>query len=486
MLSKFLKLIFALFYLLPIFILVYFSKNISTVGVNYLYSVIISSFNQAILGTTAVVILSLVVAPICAGLSVQIRRYIELILILPTFMPALFVVLGLLKLISPFPFGLLGISLGYFFTYFGYGVVVLTRAYDTKIKPFEAIKSIYNISSFNFFKSIYLPLIKNQVLQLFGVVFLSCMTSLTIPMVLGGNQADNLELFIYQNLSHPEFSLSVILIYLLQMTIYFLFLKMMTSSVENFRHTQLRISRNLKNPLNFLFFVPFMYIATIFTFVFLVFGYLYRHHEFIIENKSILLEKSIYSGFLSLGIWIAFCIIMIGYTYIYWKKNKNHFIYYLIAPSAAVVCYSYFLVFPLVSNKELEYFKLLLVVSTLMFPFYFKNFFLDKLDAYKKQITIAKVYNLSFMATLKNILWPGFQKEMYIVGLLILLTCTFDFALFKAAHVQNNYIATYLYDFISGYRLELAYAISGFSILFITLIIVILRWTYVIIKKYTI
>ena len=143
-------------------------------------------------------------------LSLAKRNYyflIESIVLLPCLIPPLLLVLSVVHLtekISPFPFGLTALIVVQTLTYSGLCAVAFTRILLKEVSCLSEWAYLQGISSWLFLKALAQTILLKDIKTLFVLVFAGSFTSLSLPLLAGGNPFFSLEFFIYENLKDPQ------------------------------------------------------------------------------------------------------------------------------------------------------------------------------------------------------------------------------------------------------------------------------------------
>jgi thiamine transport system permease protein len=127
------------------------------------------------------------------------RNFLTVALILPTFLPTIFSLSLCLRLINPFPFGLWGIIIVNTFINAGFVGFIWSKEIIEGLGDAEKLSRIEGASRRLFWKTCF-PVIFRQSIRYFQLVFIFCIPSFTIPLVVGGSQGTTLEVLIYEKI----------------------------------------------------------------------------------------------------------------------------------------------------------------------------------------------------------------------------------------------------------------------------------------------
>lgn len=135
--------------------------------------------------------------------SGKTKNIVEVLILLPAFVPTLFIVISWLNFVDFSGVSLQGFSsvvLVHALINLGLVSVLLSKSIEKNISHFSVISRVMGASSWLFLRSILLPLIKVEILYVGFLVFAFCLSSFTVPVMLGDIKALSLEVFIYQQL----------------------------------------------------------------------------------------------------------------------------------------------------------------------------------------------------------------------------------------------------------------------------------------------
>lgn len=143
--------------------------------------------------------------------------------LLPIFLPNLFVLIGLMSLIDPFPMGSIGVILVHAFINVGLCGVILKEVIKNKLSRLSDVSSTLGVGQLQFYKSVLFPLMKKDLLQVFFLVFVSAFSSFAIPLVVGGGKGINLEILIFEKIKIYNDWGSAVILSVIQSLLLFLF-----------------------------------------------------------------------------------------------------------------------------------------------------------------------------------------------------------------------------------------------------------------------
>lgn len=159
------------------------------------------TFIQALLSSLVSVSLGFLGALGLLGLR-KWRRPTEALLLLPSLVPTLLVLVGVLQSISwvsPFPFGLWGVVLVHAILNVGLISVSVARLIEARLAPLETLALIEGASFFLFLKAGF-KLLQPDLLRLALFVFSACVSSFAVVLVASGGLEHTIEVLIFYKL----------------------------------------------------------------------------------------------------------------------------------------------------------------------------------------------------------------------------------------------------------------------------------------------
>ena len=126
------------------------------------------------------------------------REIVELLSVLPNFVPVLFVILAALNFVKPFPFGFVGIVIAHVAVNVGLVSVVLARLIESKAGGIAELALVEGASRRQFLRRGLLPFLRGDLGLTFLYVFALCFSSFAVPLVLGGSHLKTIEVLIYE------------------------------------------------------------------------------------------------------------------------------------------------------------------------------------------------------------------------------------------------------------------------------------------------
>lgn len=129
-----------------------------------------------------------------------LRASLEILALLPNFLPVLFTLVAIFNFVDPFPTGTLGIVIVHVFIYFGLVAVLIANQVTTRLGGLVEQAWVDGVSRWDFYSKVFFPLMKKDFLGLFLFVFVMCFSSFSVPLVAGGGRGTTMEVLIYEKM----------------------------------------------------------------------------------------------------------------------------------------------------------------------------------------------------------------------------------------------------------------------------------------------
>ena len=441
-------------------------------GKNFNFSIRLNTYNL-ILALLTSIVQSLAVVISCAVVSLigfkalynfdlKKRAVIKNLLMAPILLPSIFSILIAMSVFNPFPFGLTGIVVIFFLVHFGYFFVALHETIEAKLGQQYLIKEIYNISTVTFADRILIPQIRTDLFNISVIIFISCFSSLSIPLIASGGRSTNFELFIYETIFIQNDWSSAIVLSLIQAAV-LLCLGLFSNLIKTSTIATPINEFGLKSPLSFVF-VGLYLIVYFGVFIFKMIPALFSVKWMSLDYGQFFLALSnSLQVFLVLGTLFSFLTFGIGYLF-YQRKSIGIFKLFL-TPSSVIVGLAFYLYFS-VGSQMIDMIKMCLALFVVSSFGLFFNFLAPQLEQLRKQMLVAKVFAIHFGEFFRKILWPQIkQRYLLCLSILLLLSLT-DFAVIKAVGSQTETLGTFIFSYLSSYRLEWSYVFCFFTLVF--------------------
>lgn len=163
-----------------------------------------NTFVQAFFSATFSLLLGLWGAAGLLGFSSDLRRYwrslLEMLLLIPNFLPAIFTLLAALNLVDPFPMGKIGVILVHTLLNWGLVAVLLAGLIEQKAGGVAELAWLEGCGRLRFLARGLLPMLAKDLALLWVFVFSICFGGFAVPLVVGGGSGTTLEVLIYERI----------------------------------------------------------------------------------------------------------------------------------------------------------------------------------------------------------------------------------------------------------------------------------------------
>jgi thiamine transport system permease protein len=129
-------------------------------------------------------------------------KWLEASLILPSFLPSLYVILACLQMVDPFPMGRIGIIFVHTMMNFGMIAVILSQILRRQIATLSEAALVMGAGLWRFSFRVAIPLLLGDLLRLGFFVFALCFTSFAVPLTVGGGRGTTIEVLIFEKLRY--------------------------------------------------------------------------------------------------------------------------------------------------------------------------------------------------------------------------------------------------------------------------------------------
>lgn len=467
--ARLLSALLLIFFLSPIVIIFsYFKLHLDIPFKDFVFAFknsVIQSFSTAGLCLLG----SLLIVP---GLSQIKNKYLNSIMtaaLLPSLLPSIFTILIVFSYFKNFPFGSSGIIIIFFITYFGFSTVALYNAYQALVSKYSAISSIYNISWSRRYLKIYLPLLTQDLVNIFLIITLGCFSSLSVPLLAGGGRGANIELLIYDSIYIQGQWVTASVVALIQFTLMFAigFYLNQKSSLSNPSFSGSELKNNSKINLSFILLV--LYIGSYFL------GYVFQliRSLFTVQYQNLYFNEFLTaltnSLLLSLFALFLFLVLAVIIFYLNFIQAQNKFFMNFILPSSTVVGFSLYLLFKESSSLKLDVLKMALGLNLIYFLALFKSYIRPQFLNLHSQLQVCRIYGLSFFKSLQHVIAPQLKKSLVLSCQILFIFSFCEFALVKAAGSQHLFSGVFVERLISTYHLDQGFI---FSFLILSLVFI--------------
>lgn len=391
--------------------------------------------------------------------------------LLPNFLPNLFVVIGLMSLVDPFPMGTVGVVIVHAFINVGLCGVILKDVIKTKLSKLSDVSYILGSGKTSFFLRVLLPVLRKDILQVFFLVFMIGFSSFAIPLVVGGGKGINLEILIYEKIKIYNDWSSAILISAIQSLILFLFslLNFKANTVVDINpHLQ---SRFLESRLSFYLFL-FLYIVFFYSYFSGVWEGVGHWGDFELYYEEIM--NGIWGTLvISLGVGIGIFALLLILTRFHQMNWFHRFLNGYMAPSTALMGFAFLVFGP--NSMGFVYAKIISGLSLSYVIFLYKmgyGNFLTELNRYTEK---ANLLGASESLIFWRVLFPLTYKRIFLYSGIAAFWATGDYGISKMVASKDISLALLSETFLSHYRIGFSSLLSFILLVLGLLVFLIFR-----------
>ena len=413
--------------------------------------------------------------------SDKVRSYLRSIVQIAYILPSLFSILICLNLLPIFPYGHLGVIFIFFIVHLGFSVVYIAEVLQNKVGRLGVISSIYNVKKTDFLIRIVLPLVRKDLLVLGLIIFLSCISSLAIPLVAGGGKGTNLEVYIYEKIFIEQRWTEAVLLGLFQSAILFAISNWILAE-KKMRSASLGLANtyNLTSKTAAIFLMTYLAIYAG--------GYLLRVLQLMIDLPLVqifdqdFLSALFSSIYIFLGLSAAFMFFLFCCLYFIYRFRQLSLINLFLSPSTVLIGFGMYLIFP-VQFVVMDYLKVILGLLFLFAVGLYQTYLATSVAKLQNQILLCHIYKINFSEFVTKIFWPQTRYNIYFLISLVYLISMNEFAFIKASGAQIQTVGTLTEMYLNSYRMNQAYLLSAFSLFTWIVMIFVLRRFHVYYRK---
>jgi len=389
------------------------------------------------------------------GFRRHLRMVLEVLCLLPNFLPPLFTLLSLLNFMDPFPMGIVGITIAHTIINFGLVAVMLANTIENKLGSLAELAYIEGASRRQFLREAAWPILKNDIFLLFLFVFAVCFGSFAIPLIVGGGKGTTLEVLIYEKIRlSSNWSEAVVLAALQSAFIFTVsFFAKRGGAVSSSRVVNLRVLRSYSG-------VGILLLIMLFGFLGYVQGVVEGIHQMsaFYELQSPLIWNFFGSvvmgtlvGLLSFGslLVIAYC----------WPKLWfEKFLAGYVAPSTALCCFAFLI---LGTNESFwPFIKIPLAFNLLCLASLYRMGWDGVLRGLEGQISVARTLGANSNQIFKDVLLPQISKRAALFAGVAAVWACGDYSVSRILAHRDMTLAMMTETLMSSYRLGLATLLS--------------------------
>jgi len=385
--------------------------------------------------------------------SPRAEKFLEFWLLVPNLIPQLFLILAVLNLSLWIPcfrpsFG--AVVMTHAMLNSGLVALALLRLLSSKLSGFLDLAIVEGANRRMIWWEVILPALKSELLFLFLFVFSVCMTSFSIPLVLGGLRVSTFEVLIYQTLrttSDWSKAIDYALIQILALSLFALLIPKprwsWTGSTTQWQ--QLGLKR----------FLPFAFAPS----AVLILGWgigiaqAARHYvsEDLFFDPTV---AALTTMIVALGTGFATLLLCLWISYVWPHPCLSRFMKSYLAPSSAITGFALLILPGQSGNWPLV--KMIVALTLLSFPLLFRWMGQSALESLEEPIAVARTLGASWSQILFEIIWPQRAPIFFRMAGVSALWASGDFALSSIVAEGHRTWALWIDSLLNSYRLDLA------------------------------
>ena len=383
---------------------------------------------------------------------------IEGFILLPCLIPPLLLVLSVLHLIetvATFPFGLSALIFTQTLTYTGLCAVALSRSLLNQSSNLSEWAYLQGSSSWLFFKTLARSVLLKDIKTLSALVFAGSFTSLSLPLLAGGNPFFSLEFFIYEKLKSPEmWPQALSLIFFQSIFVFVICLKAFSGKSPS----------DVKFSLKRIYLLPkASFLLIPFGALFFSLGGLFFISDLKVFSKILSLSPVLFTAgrnslilSLSVGALTLFCLTLLSLSFQNRKARK--FIVSFMPPGVSFMGFA-FLLWPEYGEVAILL-KWIFGLTLLLFPLIYRFQGERVLDQLSRQVETARFLGAGWPLIFRKIIWPQSRSVFFLCAGLASFWACGDFAYSLIVSSGHWNLSLLIYDVFSSYRLDEAVLLS--------------------------
>ncbi len=384
------------------------------------------------------------------------RPFLEILCLLPNFLPPLFILLSILNAIDPFPMGLSGIIIIHTLMNFGLTAILLVGIFESKVGTLAELAYVEGASRWLFYTKGLFPYLKKDLFLLGLFVFVVCFGSFAVPLIVGGGRGTTLEVLIYEKIRLSNDWGGAVLIAFVQ-SLFIFSLSLVAGrgqSAWNARPSNLSLLKGYSG------IVLILGVSAV---------YLIGYVQGFIEGLPMIstlydLQSALawnFLGSLAIGLTTGLCcfFILMLIAFVSPKKWFGRFLSGYVAPSTALACFCLLIMGP---NEGLyPFLKIPLALVLLSITSLFRMGWDSELQKLEPQVTVAYTMGASSWQCFREVLLPQLLTRAGLLSGLASVWACGDFAVSRILAHRDVTLAMTTETLMSSYRLHQAIVLSS-------------------------
>lgn len=376
---------------------------------------------------------------------------VEYLIALPSLLPSLFVIISVLSVVPHFPFGMKGVVLLHALSMMGFAGLLFLRLVDDKWGTHSVVAQTLGARGTFFFRKMF-PLLARDAALIIIVLFFYFLTSISIPLIIGGTAFTSVEKTIYDQLAithdpnkafHYFLLQSLILIPMFVLAQSYSTRSVVTSEPMRLCHSRLG------------FFVAWVPTAI------LILGLVLRlmpglraimiYPEFS-RSLPVVLTGSMLLGFLAGG----FCTLLLAvWTLLSLKTQTRKLLRVLCVPSVSIVAYGFSL---WATEGETAFLFAALALTVIFAPVLFRLGVYQQMLRLQTQIDSARQMGATTLFLFRRVVWPQVSPTLFLLSGLCAVWAMSDFAVSRLILERDWSLGLWIQSLMHQYRWDVAVA----------------------------
>lgn len=381
-------------------------------------------------------------------------KAVELLILLPVWLPTLFVLLGILSFVTlwaKFPFGIFGVILVHVWINTGLVAVSLSRLLRARLGKQIELAWVEGSSRAQFLRRGLWPQLKGEILLIGVVVFSFCLTSLAIPLIAGGPQAATMDVYAYQQVQWGMGLKVAVGIACIEMLLLAL-LGRLAARPTTARRDEVLNLRLVSSHSGLIAVVFLSLVLLVAAFWSAPSGW--SQLQTTPELQEVLHRTIGGTVLVSVLAGLSIFLMMSLVAYVQPHRGLRNWLLGLSSPSTMLVGLALFALGPAIGIAVWP--KLVIGFTLLAFPPLYRWLIDSALEALYNQVQVARTLGASWGKIWWHLTMPQISAEIGLAAALASLWAAGDFALSGLIASQDITLAMVIEGLLSSYRLELA------------------------------
>ncbi len=386
----------------------------------------------------------------------RFRKLSELLCVLPSILPPIFILLTVVSVLQPFVIGLHGVAFIHILMNAGLVALLLKSLVENKLQNYLELASVAGSSRWHFLKNSW-GLVQKDILNILFFVFVLCFCSFAVPIMVGGGKATTIEILIYEKIRISGAWGEALALALIQMLIVLGF-----SYFQKNERALNEAGRFQRVPLLGGKFSALIFVLYCTSFALIFFWQIFLGWPQLLAIPGLwerALETLPMSLLLSISVGVLIMLLLLLAAFASPQKKLTNLLNGLVSPSTALLGFA--LLFFFNNEEPWIYLKFVLGFALLIFTTLYRWGWNQELTGLEKQIETASALGSSKWMTFSEITFPQVIAPAARLSAIGALWALGDFSLGKILIAKDVTLALLIETLMSSYRIEAAMALMG-------------------------